>query len=364
MKIVFLSCYSGVVFRGAETVCDALAKCLAKRHEVAVFQPKKFEADRPYRIIEIPVTVGERTAPRSILKYLRLDRASREMLVFSLRSIWMCLFLAPDIVVPMNGGWVVLISKIYSILFKARLVVSGQSAACPDPLTLKIRPDLFVCLSQPSERCVKRIAPKQKTVIIPNGVDLKQFAPAPKTNPHGLPRPVVLCAAGPDRYKNVLETIQAVSRLEGVSLLVMGGNPETQEMGARLLGSRFRQAMASHDQMPAIFNSADLFTLVSESSEAFGVVYLEAMACNLPVVATDDELRRGIVGEAGRFVRDPRDTDAYAGALKAALAKGWDDSPRRQAESFDWSEIAKRYEEEFFTLLEHMSSISNARGQD
>ena len=188
-------------------------------------------------------------------------------------------------------------------------------------------------------------------MLIPNGVDLNAFAPAPKTNPYGLPRPVVLCAAGPDRYKNVQETIQAVSRLDGISLLVMGGSQETREMGTRLLGARFRQTTAPHDQMPAIFNSADLFTLVSESSEAFGVVYLEAMACNLPVVATDDELRRGIVGDAGLYVEDPHDIDGYSRALATALAADWGNLPRKQAEKFDWDEIARQYELEFKALM-------------
>lgn len=350
MKIVFLSCHSGVDFRGAETVCDSLATCLAKHHEVAVFQPRKFDADRPYRIIEIPVRVGGRKESRTVLNFLRLDREHREMLAFSLRAIGKCLFIRPDIIVPMNGSWAILISKMYSLISNALLVVSGQSAISPDPLTLKLRPDLFVCLSAQNERGVKVAAPKQKTVIIPNGVDLNAFAPAPKTNPYGLPRPVVLCAAGPDRYKNVPETIQAVSRLEKVSLLVMGGNPETQEMGTRLLGARFRQSKVPHDQMPAIFNSADLFTLVSESSEAFGVVYLEAMACNLPVVATADELRRGIVGDAGLYVEDPHDVDGYSQALASALAVKWGDSPRRQAERFDWSRIVAQYEREFRLL--------------
>ena len=351
MKIAFLSCTSGLAFRGGETVCDALAKHLSAHHDVTVFQPKTFEQGRPYRMIEIPIVVGDRKASRSFLKYARLDRAYRKMLLFSIRAVWKCLFLRPDIIVPINGSWVALLSKIYSSISRAKLVISGQSAVCPDPLTLKIRPDLFVCLSHPGERCVRRIAPKQKTVIIPNGADLNLFAPKPKSNPYGLPRPIVLCAAGPDRYKNVQETIQAVSRLDGVSLLVMGGNQETREMGAQLMGIRYKQAMVPHEQMPEICNCADVFTLASESSEAFGVVYVEAMACNLPVVATDDELRREIVGPAGIFVKDVRDAAAYAAALKAALEMNWGDLPRKQAEKFDWTEIAGQYESEFSKIL-------------
>ncbi len=350
MKIVFLSCHSGVIFRGAETVCDALAAHLAARHDVTVFQPKRFAQDRPYRIIEIPVDVGDGTRPRSFLRYIRLDRAYRRMLVFAIRSIFQCVSIKPDIIMPLNGSWITLMAKLYSALSGAKLVVSGQSAICPDPITVKAKPDLFVCLSPQNETCVKQIAPRQKTVIIPNGVDLQLFAPAQKTNPYELQRPIILCAAGPSRYKNVQETIQAVAQVPGASLLVMGGDAETQELGRRLLGGRFRQDKAPHDQMPAIFNSADLFTLVSESSEAFGVVYLEAMACNLPVVATDDELRRGIVGNAGLYVEDPHDIEGYSRTLAAALAAEWGDLPRKQAEKFNWAEIARRYEMEFKVL--------------
>ncbi len=351
MKIVFLSCHSGVVFRGAETVCDALATHLSVRHEVTVFQPRRFEEERPYRIIEVPVDVGDKTAPRSLLRYIRLDRAYRRMLFFAIRSFWQCLFIKPDVIMPLNGSWITLVAKLYSVVSGAKLVISGQSAVCPDPVTVRIRPDLFVCLSTQNEACVRRMAPRQKTVLIPNGVDLKRFFPAPKTNPYGLQRPIILCAAGPSRYKNVPETIHAVARISNASLLVMGGDAETRELGQRLLGDRFRQKIAPHDQMPAIFNSADLFTLVSESSEAFGVVYLEAMACNVPVIATDDGLRRSIVGEAGSYVANPKDSAEYANALQQALEENWGGKPRRQAARFDWVEIAMQYEAGFAALL-------------
>ncbi len=347
MKIVFLSCHSGLVFRGAETVCDALATRLAARHEVTVFQPKKFAQERPYRIVEIPVDVGEGTKRRSLLRYIHLDQRYRRMLFFAIRSILKCVAIKPDVIMPLNGGWITLAAKLYSVMSRAKLVLTGGAGVYPEPITVKVKPDVFVCLSPLNERYVKQMAPWQKTVIIPNGVDLERFAPAPKANPFGLQRPIILCAAGPQRYKNVQETIRAVAQLPNASLLVMGGDAETQELGHRLLGGRFRQEKAPHDQMPAIFNSADLFTLVSESSEAFGVVYLEAMACNLPVVATDDELRRGIVGDAGLFVKNPMNPDEYANVIRQALANDWGVQPRKQAARFDWDRIAGLYERAF-----------------
>ena len=80
------------------------------------------------------------------------------------------------------------------------------------------------------------------------------------------------------------------------------------------------------------------------------MVYLEAMACNLPVVATDDELRRGIVSGAGEYVAHPKDIADYAAVLQRALAENWEDRPRRQAAQFDWEKISLQYEAEFATL--------------
>jgi glycosyltransferase involved in cell wall biosynthesis len=104
------------------------------------------------------------------------------------------------------------------------------------------------------------------------------------------------------------------------------------------------------NEMPKIYKSADVFTLPSASSEAFGNVYVEAMASELPVVATDDEQRREIVGEAG-ILTDPTNIEGYSDALQKALNTDWGDKPRKQAEKFSWETIAKKYEELFKTLL-------------
>jgi glycosyltransferase involved in cell wall biosynthesis len=103
------------------------------------------------------------------------------------------------------------------------------------------------------------------------------------------------------------------------------------------------------EKMPEIYRMADVFTLPSASSESFGNVLVEAMASGLPVVATDDPVRREIVGEAGIFI-DPTNTDEYAKALQKALDTNWGDAPRRQAEKFSWDSIAQKYEELMVSL--------------
>ena len=60
----------------------------------------------------------------------------------------------------------------------------------------------------------------------------------------------------------------------------------------------------SLEEMPLVYNGASLFVLVSEN-ETFGQVYIEAMACGVPVVGTN-------VGGVPEII-----TDGYNGFLLA-----------------------------------------------
>jgi len=98
----------------------------------------------------------------------------------------------------------------------------------------------------------------------------------------------------------------------------------------------------THAQMPHVYTACDLFSYPTSPAESFGIVLLEAMASGLPVVTTDDPIRREIVGDAGLFV-DPTNTQAFASALNQSLMIDWGDKPRQQASKFSWDSIALKY---------------------
>lgn len=309
IKIAFLNKNQNKVFRGSETFVYELSKRLSKNHKVDIIND---------------------------INYFDLLRKKY------------------DVIIPTNGRFQAFMVRKIAWLTGAKVIISGQSGiGWDDKVNLLTFPNTFVTLTEKAERWAKKFNPFVKVVKIPNGVDLAKFAPKGLSFRVSLEKPIILAVGAFTEQKRMDLVIAAVAKLKDVSLLMVGGGGELKEelekLGKKLLGSRFEILSVSFNYMPEVYRVANVFTLPSASSEAFGNVLVEAMATNLPVVATNDEQRREIVGEAG-FLVDPADMEEYAKALQKALNMDWGDEPRKQAEKFSWDEIAKKYEELFTDL--------------
>lgn len=157
---------------------------------------------------------------------------------------------------------------------------------------------------------------------IPNGVDCDRFRlSGPHREQFGLPanRPIILMVSALSPSKRVEVGIESVAKLPDAHLVVAGDGPLRQlidELAARLLPGRFTRLSLTPDRMPALYQSADVFLHLSKQ-ESFGNVYVEAMACGLPVVAHDLPRLRWIVGKRENLV-DTSDTAKVAQAIELA----------------------------------------------
>lgn len=302
MKIAILNKYQNKVFRGAETFVLELSKRLSKNHELDII---------------------------SDINYGNIMKKKY------------------DVIIPTNGRCQVLMIRIISWLKGAKIIVSGQSGmGWDDRINLYSFPNVFVALSSKALAWAKKVNPFVTSVYIPNGVDLDRFKNLDlrlknKTK-------TVLAVGAFTEQKRLDLVIEAVSKLDNVKLVIAGGGGNLKDkiydLGIKKLGKdRFEIISVPFEKMSEVYQKANVFTLSSRSSESFGNVLVEAMASGLPVVATDDPVRREIVGEAGIFV-DPTNTHLYAKALQKALDTNWGDKPRKQAEKFSWDEITAKYE--------------------
>jgi glycosyltransferase involved in cell wall biosynthesis len=158
------------------------------------------------------------------------------------------------------------------------------------------------------------------------GVDVGRFAPPPggRAVHHGGQTPVLqlLCVAALSRRKGHRVLLEALCEAAGVRLTLAGDGPERTalEALARELGVadrvRFLGAVP-HDEVPALYAGADAFCLPS-FAEGLPTVLIEAMACGLPVVATNvmgtaELVEDGVSG----YVVPPARPDRIAAALRA-----------------------------------------------
>jgi glycosyltransferase involved in cell wall biosynthesis len=204
--------------------------------------------------------------------------------------------------------------------------------------------------------------PRDRVLGLPNGVDVDLFAPRAIDRTAFWRRVLVEepqgwlpdRAPGTARYDNAAVSrltdgaallyvgrFTAVKRLDRLiaafgraqesftppaGLVLVGGHPGEWEVEhpadiATRLGVPhvFLAGWQAQEQLPAFFSAADAIVLTSER-EQFGQVLIEAMACNVPPVATRSPGPTAIIedGRTGWLV-DPDDDDALAAALIEAV---------------------------------------------
>jgi glycosyltransferase involved in cell wall biosynthesis len=186
--------------------------------------------------------------------------------------------------------------------------------------------------------------------FIPNGVDCSRFFPASaqRNDEFGLPqdRLIVLMVSALIPSKRVSFAIEAVSHITGAYLVVAGDGPLRQAIdtaAARLLPARYTRLSVAPERMAELYRSADVFLHLSKN-EAFGNVYLEAMACGLPIVAHDSPQVRYIVGD-DEFLVDTDDPFVIAEKIERARDAPAVEAERRftRAAEFSWIKIAAEY---------------------
>lgn len=337
MKIAFLNIYQNLIDRGAETFVKELSERLEKENEVVVLHDKKMPPSR-----------------WPVLWRFFVDPQGLHILwwtITKLPVIWKNKF---DVVFVLNGGWQVILVRLITWMYRGKMIISGQSGkGWDDRVNLLSFPDAFVSLSSQNKKWAGAFNPLVKVFYIPNGTDLGKFNPKGKKKDFKLDGPIILCVGALTKNKRIDLAIRAVSKLTKGSLLIAGDGPLKDDLetpGKELLGERFKILGAvPFSELPEIYRSVDLFTLPSAPFQSFEIVLVEAMATNLPVVATDDPIRQEIVDDGGLLV-DPTIEEKYAKTLEEALNTKWGNRPRENAKRFSWDSISEEYKNLFQKL--------------
>jgi starch synthase len=225
--------------------------------------------------------------------------------------------------------------------------------------------------------CYPRIEPA-RVEVIPNGIDADEYRPDPQTeflDRHGVVpgRPYVLFVGRITRQKGVTHLLKAAERIDAdAQLVICAGAPDTEDLAREVSamvaglaerrgGIRWIREMLPRPAIVQLMSHAAVFCCPSVY-EPFGIVMLEAMACEAPVVASatggiPDVVEDGVTGLLVPFEPNadrtaPVDPDRFADDLADRIGELLADPERaremgragrrRVLERFTWSAVADR----------------------
>lgn len=343
-KIAILSFYSGIVERGVENFTYEISKRLAQKHSINIFCAGKI-SEQKFKVKSFSMKASTPLETKGIFSKFYLNAQALKILLFSLCILPDVFRGKYDLIIPVNGGWQTVIFRIFTKITGKKLLITGHAGiGSDDAWNLFFRPDVFVALTHDQFLWANRLAHEVKTVYIPNGVDLHVFNPKIAAIQLNLKKPIVVCTSALTPYKRVDLAVRAVSKAGNLSMLVLGDGQlkgMIDSLGKRLLKKRYLRLVVPFRDMPSYYRAASVFTLASKT-EAFGISYLEAMACNLPVVTTADSSREAIIGDAG-ILTDPQNIEKYAKDLTIAVKTKYKNKPYSQALKYSWNKVAENY---------------------
>ena len=153
----------------------------------------------------------------------------------------------------------------------------------------------------------------------------------------------------PEKKLDVL--LDAVRKLGGRYHLVLVGGGADLPPQAGVTHIPFKR---DQRQLARLLASCDVLVHPGDC-ETFGLIVLEAMACGLPVVATNGGGVAELVDAETGILAEPNSVDSLAGAIEAIYARDrvrmGDAARRKAAERYDWNTIMPQVLGRYHALL-------------
>ena len=328
----------------------ALPRC-DRRGTVSVLFARYLHLPR-YRLPQVTIT----SCCEATLRRLRQDLPAEPIDIIHAHSIWPNGLAAPRLARFLGRPFAVTLH----IRDDERLYRSKRGAALFTTMLKGAR--ALVAVGRPLERYLKDLgAAAGKIRRIANGAELVAARQAVEATARSLPSRTwghLVSVANLWPVKGIDFNLRALARLDQLdcpwqSYTIVGDGPERAELEAlaRQLGLKnrviFTGSLPHHEALRRVAE-ADIFTLPSWQ-EAFGVAYLEAMACAKPVVGCRTQGAEDIIRhERDGLLVTPRDSESLSAALARLIAtpeyaRALGASGARRAAEFTWKRNAERY---------------------
>jgi phosphatidylinositol alpha-mannosyltransferase len=215
-----------------------------------------------------------------------------------------------------------------------------------------------IAVSRVAKRFVRQyfMAPYK---IIPNGVEVERFDPAVVAPfPYLMDgRPNILFVGRPEKRKGMGYLLRAYPLIKAAFpqarfIVVGAGNWEDSPYVRYIERHGLRDILiagrVSDEDLPRYYRSAHVFCAPATEGESFGIVLLEAMAAGVPVVASDIDGYRELLGASqGATIVPRRNERALADAVCSilqdpGLASDMGAAGRLTAGLYAWQRVAEQ----------------------
>lgn len=265
--------------------------------------------------------------------------------------------------------------------WKREQLGGGYDFSCWVEKTAIEMADAVVAVSEGTKADILRHfdVPKERVPVIYNGIDLAEYRRVETTGAlekYGInPRvPYVLFVGRITRQKGIIHLVRAIEHMApGFQIVLCAGAPDTPEIAAEMkaavaiaqskrAGVIWLEQMVSNPEKIELYSHAAAFCCPS-IYEPFGIINLEAMACETAVVASSVGGMKEVIvhGETGYLVPleqmtespfEATQPDVFALDLAARVNELMADSALRERmgkagrkrveEHFGWTAIARR----------------------
>ncbi|EKD58410.1 MAG: glycosyl transferase group 1 protein [uncultured bacterium] len=215
--------------------------------------------------------------------------------------------------------------------------------------------EFVVANSQGLKELALRSGTKKEIGVVYNGIAVNEFFP--QVENLNSEQFTIICVSRVTPRKGIRFLIQAFKilsgRYENMRLLIVGDGNEKKSLEDLVQGLDLKDkvefaGIVSHDKLLPYYQRADVFVLPS-LNEGMSNVMLEALACGLPVVATETGGTKELLtdGLNGLVVR-MKDADDIADKIERLildrnLKNAMSLESRKLAETLSWGNVAGEY---------------------
>lgn len=198
-----------------------------------------------------------------------------------------------------------------------------------------------------------RTSPLQQIEVIANGVDTKGFQPRRDDRRREGPLRILAVSRLIERkgLDILIRALPEILKHRHVSLRIVGGGNLKDQLRSLAADLGVADAVTltgyvPHERLPEIYNDADLFVLPSHA-EGMSNALLEAMACGLPVIATDTGGSSALLHDNGLVVEENTPSDWSRAILamtsdKTAM-RDMAEASRAISRKYSWGGVAQKY---------------------